>query len=73
MTPQELASVPSTAVKARKFRTEGKTHVQEVGSLSRQVCSGSFLDACVLISTLVGDDLRTPPPPAGATKQDEQG
>ena len=37
MTPQEPASVPSTAVKAQKFRTEGKTLVQEVGSLSRQV------------------------------------
>ena len=37
MTPQEPASVPSTAVKAQKFRTEGKTLVQEVGSLSQQV------------------------------------
>ena len=27
MTPQEPASVPSTAVKAQKFRTEGKTLV----------------------------------------------
>lgn len=42
MTPQGLASVPLTAVKARKSRTEGKTHVEEAGSLSRQVCNDSL-------------------------------
>lgn len=47
MTPQGLASVPLTAVKARKSRTEGKTHVEEVGSLSRQVCNDRVFSRCL--------------------------